>query len=153
LTGTAVAYAVAGSGPASKVEAFPDPPPPPPGLDHHDKGDAIILESGSPEARTEEAPGSEREEEREKDGALRPENFAENSRRAVTPNQEGDDAKSCAIASTAKARFERRQATRGEFESEVARAKREATGPAMREALDQALAGGELPACPPPAGP
>lgn len=87
------------------------------------------------------------------DGLLSPKNFAENSRRAVTPSTEGDDAKSCAMASAAKARVDRREASRAEFESEIAKAKGEATGPAMREALDQALAGGELPACPPPGRP
>lgn len=153
LAGPAVAYGFGASEPGSKGEGFPDPVPPPPALEHFDKGDAIILESGSPEAEITEDPNSEREKEREMDGLLSPKNFAENSRRAVTPSTEGDDAKSCAIASTAKARVDRREASRAEFESEIAQAKREATSPAMREALDQALAGEELPACPPPGRP
>lgn len=139
--------------PARRGRVFPIQFHRPPALEHFDKGDAIILESGSPEAEITEDPNSEREKEREMDGLLSPKNFAENSRRAVTPSTEGDDAKSCAIASTAKARVDRREASRAEFESEIAQAKREATSPAMREALDQALAGEELPACPPPGRP
>jgi len=153
LTASVVAYAVAEPGSEPKGEGFPDPAPPPPTLEHYDKGNAITLESGSPEAQTEEAPEAEREEERERDGALSPKNFSQNSRRAVTPSTEGDDAKSCAMASAAKARADRGQASRAEFGSEIAKAKREATGPAMREALDRALAGEELPACPPPGRP
>lgn len=51
LTGSAVAYAVAGPGSEPKGEGFPDPVPPPPALEHYDKGEAIILESGSPRHR------------------------------------------------------------------------------------------------------
>lgn len=51
LAGSVVAYAVAGSDSRSKGEGLPDPTQSAPVLEHYDKGEAIILESGSPEAR------------------------------------------------------------------------------------------------------
>lgn len=144
LTGTAVAYGIARSGSGSDGEGFPDPVPPAPALKHDYRGEPIILESGSPPAEVEEKGPAQ-----EMDGLLSPKNFEENSRRAVTPNTDGDDAESCVTASTAKDRLDRREVSRPEFESEIAKAKGEAASPAMRDALDGVLAGGEVPPCPP----
>lgn len=151
LTGTAVAYGVADSG-SGASDHFPlTPPEPPPAVEHFRGGEPIVLESDSPaaEAPALKRPEEEEEKEEELDKPLHPKHFEANSRRAVVPNTTGDDARSCHIATAAKARVERGAASRAEFRSEIERAKRESTSAIMRDALDQALAGAPLPPCPP----
>jgi len=156
VTAVTVTAGVAGSdtGPPSpplspKGEGPPNPPPEPPALSYDgDQGKDIILDSNSPEVKAEDESGK-----RYEDKLLDEEHFDENSKRAVHPDEQGDDAESCAIASAAKASRDRGQASRAEFEAEMDKAKAESASSTMRDALDKALAGGELPTCPPPGRP
>lgn len=105
----------------------------------------IITEPGEEEEDSEESEFDEKEA----DSLLDPETASKLAQDAPTPSETGDDAAACYAATRALNAFNESDLSEAELSSQFANAKALAASSTMRQAIERALDGGSIPACPP----